>query len=167
MNDIQEPVQQDMKQYYVLGVVVLIAIAVAAFLLRPKNTTMTNTEPVAQEQAAPSPTPGPITRLGCDNQFYNQVIGFPKYYLSVEGGDVTGATRVDCTFTVKAGGKDIATAQATSPLTDKPQRGGSTFRCTSAALELTPRVPSTVTVQLKDDQGATASCTGAFVFPAP
>lgn len=167
MNE-QEQTTGDMKQYYVLGAVVLIAVVVAGYMLRPKTSmSPTSQAPNAQQPAAPTPTPGPITKLGCDMQYFNPKIGFPEYYLSVEGGDISKATKVDCTFTASESGKIVATSKVTSPLTDKPERGGSTFRCTTKAIELTPSTPAVVDVELKDDLGATASCSGPFVFPAP
>jgi hypothetical protein len=160
---------QDMKQYYVLGAVVLIAIVVAGYMLRPKSTGTTPTPtPAAAEQAAvPTPTPGPITKLGCDVQYFNQKIGFPEYYLSVEGGDVSAAKSVECTFSVMDKDKTVGSAKVTSPLTDKPERGGGTFRCTTKAVALTPGRPMLVNVALKDDLNATSTCSGAFTFPSP
>lgn len=162
----EETEKQDMKQYYVLGIVVLIAVVVAGYMLRPKSGPITS--PTPQDQPAlPTPTPGPITRLACDVQYFNPKIGFPEYYLSVEGGDVSSASKVECTFTASVKDKVIATTKVSSPLTDKPQRGGSTFRCTTKAVALEPGVPSVVDVALKDDLGATATCSGAFTFPSP
>ena len=166
MNE-EEQVPQDMKQYYVLGIVVLIAVVVAGYLLRPKSGSPLTTPADQNAAVVATPTPGPITKLGCDLQYYNPRIGFPEYYLSVEGGDLSSATNVDCVFTASQSGKIVATEKATSPLTDKPQRGGSTFRCTTNAVKLTPRVVSVVNVELKDDKGATASCSAPFVFVAP
>lgn len=163
-----QPQQNDMKQYYVLGFIVLVAVIVAGYLLMPKQSATTTT-PVAQTENTPvaTPTPGPITALSCDTQYYNPVIGFPKYYLSVEGGDVSPAAKVDCTFTVSAANKVVATETTSSPLTEKPQRGGSTFRCTTKALDLTPNVPTKVDVALKDDAKGTSSCSAIFLLPTP
>jgi hypothetical protein len=160
---------QDMKQYYVLGAIVLVAVAVAAYMLRPKtgNSTMTATPAGTEQAAIPTPTPGPITKLACDTQYFNQKIGFPEYYLSVEGGDVSAAKTVECTFSATVKGKEVATSNVTSPLTDKPERGGSTFRCTTKAVALTPGTPMVVNVALKDNMGATSTCSGAFTFPSP
>ena len=153
------------KQYYVLGFIVLVAVVIAGFLLRGKSAAPASTQtPVVQ---VPTPTPGPITQLACDTQYYNPVIGFPKYYLSVEGGDLSSAKKVDCTFTVSVNNKVVATEAASSPLTDKPQRGGGTFRCTSPGLELTPNTPTVVDVVLKDDLKGTSTCSSTFIFPAP
>jgi hypothetical protein len=154
------------KQYYILGFIVLIAIVGAGYLLRGKSTPATTQTPVANI-AAPTPTPGPITGLGCDTQYYNPVVGFPKYYLSVEGGDLSTAKKVDCTFTVTIDKKVVVTETASSPLTDKPQRGGSTFRCTTPAIDIAPNMPAVVDVILKDDLKASSTCSSTFLFPAP
>lgn len=169
MNETEEAPVQDMKQYYVLGIVVLVAVIVAGYMLRPKtdNTAMQQSTPQQQQVVVPTPTPGPITKLGCDVQYYNPKIGFPEYYLTVEGGDVSSATSVDCTFTASVKGAQESTVKVSSPLTASPQRGGSTFRCTTKATALTPGVVSTVDVALKDDLGSTASCSGVFTFAKP
>lgn len=166
MNMNEQEAPQDMKQYYVLGIVVLIAIVVAGYMLRPKTGSVTPGTP-AQQTLIPTPTPGPITKLACDVQYFNPKIGFPEYYLSVEGGDVSQAATVDCTFTVSIKNKEVGSAKITSPLTDKPERGGGTFRCTTKAIALEPSVPSVVDVVLKDDLGETATCSGVFAFTAP
>lgn len=153
------------KQYYVLGFIVLVAVIVAGYMLRGKSVTPT-TSPTPIAEVA-TPTPGPITRLVCDTQYYNPVVGFPKYYLSVEGGDLSNAKKVDCTFTVSINNKVVATETSSSPLTDKPQRGGATFRCTTAAVEVTPNTPAVVDVVLKDDLKASSTCSSTFLFPAP
>ena len=155
-----------MKQYYVLGAVVLVAVVIAGYLLRPKSNTST-VSPTGQAATGATPTPGPITGLICDMQYYNPVIGFTKYYLSVEGGDVSAAKKVDCTFTVSVDDEVVATEKASSPLTEKPQRGGGTFRCTTKALDLTPNVPTVVDVTLQDDVKATRTCSATFLLPAP
>lgn len=168
MNEQEEAPVQDTKQYYVLGAVVLIAVAVAGYLLRPQSgTPQTTPTPIAQEVISPTPTPGPITKLACDMQYINPKIGFAEYYLSVEGGDVSTAAKVDCMFTASVKGREVATTKVSSPLTASPQRGGSTFRCTTKAIALTPSVPTTIDIALKDDLGETATCSGTFTFPAP
>lgn len=163
----EEPEHDSMKQYYVLGIIVLIAVVVAGYLLRPKTETPAPATPTETVQAAPTPTPGPITKLACENEWYNPKIGFPEYYLSVGGADLSKAKQVDCTFDVTVAGKSVATEEASSPLTSAPDRGGSTFRCTTKAAKLTPRVATIVNISLKDDTGATATCSAPFVFPAP
>ncbi len=155
------------KQYYVLGVIVLIAIVVAGYLLRSKSTTLPPVPPPTAQVVIPTPTPGPITKLACDTQYYNPVLGFSKYYLSVEGGDISNAKKVDCTFTVSVNNNVVATETASSPLTDKPQRGGSTFRCTTPAIELAPNTPTVVDIVLNDDLKASSTCSSTFLLPAP
>lgn len=155
------------KQYYILGFIVLVAIVIAGYLLRGKSTTPATTPTPAPQVVIPTPTPGPITGLACDAQYYNPVLGFPKYYLSVEGGDLSTATKVDCTITVSVDNKLVATQNVSSPLTNMPQRGGSTFRCTTPAIELTPNTPTVVDVVLKDDLKASSTCSSIFLFPAP
>jgi hypothetical protein len=150
--------------YYVLGAIVLVAVIAAGYLLRPKTSTQS---PTAQQTTAPvaTPTLGPITRLGCDYQYFNPVIGFPKYYLSAEGSDVTGATSVECTMTMSQANQVVAIQTVSSPLTAKPERGGNVFKCTTPGVELKPSIPTTVDVVLKDDQGAKASCSAIFTLP--
>lgn len=151
--------------YYVLGAIVLVAVIGAGYMLRPKTTAPTTPEPVAMAPKA-TPTPlGPISRLQCDTQYYNPVIGFPKYYLSVDGSDVAGAETVDCTMTVTQENKVVATDKSTTTLTAKPERNGSVFKCSTAALELKPTIPTKVDVTLKDDQGAKATCSAVFALP--
>lgn len=169
MNETENQEQDNMKQYYVLGAVVLVAVVVAGYMLRPKTGGAVTTPTPTTQAVVPTPTPGPITKLACDTQYYNPKIGFNQYYLSVEGGDPSTANKVDCNFTVVStkDTKTLATAVASSPLTSQPERGGSTFRCTTKATEITPTVQTTVLVDLKDDTGATATCSAPFVFPAP
>ena len=157
---------QDVKQYYVLGIVVLIAVVIAGYILRSKSTKQLTTQTPAT-QAAPTPTPGPITKLGCDTQYFNPKIGFPEYYFSVEGADLSNASSVDCTISASQSGKIVATSKVTSPMTDKPERGGKTFRCTTKAIALTPQLETVIEVELKDDLGVTASCSAPFIMPAP
>ena len=116
---------------------------------------------------APTPTPGPITRLACDAQYYNPVIGFPKYYLSVKGGDITGPTKVNCTMTISQSNKVVNSVALSSPLTSAPERGGAVFTCTSDGLDLQPTVPTKVDVALVDDQGAKSTCSATFSLPRP
>jgi len=151
--------------YYVLGAIVLIAVIGAGYFLRPKTTA-----PASQQATAPiaTPTPpGPISRLACDTQYYNPILGFPKYFLSVEGGDVSGPSSVECTMTISQENKVVATDTKTIPLTSKPERNGNVFKCSTDALELKPAIPTKVDVSLKDDQGAKATCSAVFSLPKP
>src|SRR5258706_3847854 len=99
MEEAEQIESQNMNQYYILGAVVLVAVVVAGYLLRSKSSSSVPS-PVAEVVPTATPTPGPITGLACDTQYYNPVIGFSKYYLSVEGGDISKASKVDCAFTV-------------------------------------------------------------------
>lgn len=155
------------SMYYVLGAVVLVAVIGAGYLLRPKTPATGGAQPTAMAPAAPTPTPGPITRLACDSQYYNPVIGFPKYYLSVKGGDITGPTGVNCTMTISQGNQVVNTQKLSSPLTAAPERGGSVFTCTTEGLELKPTTPTKVEVALVDDQGVKATCSAVFSLPRP
>ena len=154
------------SMYYVLGAIVLVAVIGAGYLLRPK----TDTTPVVSPQVmAPvaTPTPGPISRLSCDTQYYNPVIGFPKYYLSVKGGDISGPTTVNCTMTVSQENKVVTVEKLSSPLTSAPERNGAVFTCTTQGLALAPTIPTKVDVALVDDQGAKATCSALFAMPKP
>jgi hypothetical protein len=166
MDEAESVESQNMNQYYVLGAVVLVAVVIAGYLLRSKPSSST-ASPIADVVPTATPTPGPITGLACDLQYYNPVVGLPKYYLSVEGGDVSKATKVDCTFTSSVDGKVVNTTRASSSLTAKPERGGNTFRCTTEGVELKADVPTVVDVTLKDDLKSTATCSATFLFPAP
>ena len=154
--------------YYLIGAVLLVLIAGGVYFLRPKSAT--GPSPVGNEVMAPvevSPTPGPITGLACERQWYNPVVGFAKYFLGVEGADLMTTKKVMCNFSVSVGGKVVATTSAQSTLTQDANRGGGTFRCDSASLELEPNVPTVVDVMLKNDTNQTASCTQTFVLPQP
>jgi hypothetical protein len=159
---------QNNTLYYIIGAVVLVAVIGAGYLLRPKPTTAP--APQAAGQAVPITTPNtaPISKLVCDTQYYNPVIAFPRYYFSVEGGDVAGATKVDCKFSMTQENKIVATeAVSTSQLTAKPERNGNVFKCTSSSLELKPNVPTKVDVVLTDDKDAKATCSSLFLLPKP
>ncbi len=154
--------------YYLLGAVVLALIVGGIYFLRPKSAT--SPTPTANEVRVPvevTPTPGPITGLACERQWYNPVIGFTKYFLGVEGADLLTTKNVACSFSVSVGGKVIATTSAQSALTKAVGRGGGTFQCGSPSLELEPNVPTVVDVMLKNDTNQTASCTQTFVLPQP
>jgi hypothetical protein len=93
------------------------------------------------------------------------VLGFPKYYFSVEGADLTGPSSVECTFTVIQENKVTDTENSTVSLTAKPERNGNVFKCTTVGLELKPTIPTKVDVALRDDQGAKATCSAVFTLP--
>lgn len=154
---------------YVVGAVLIVAVVAGALYFRSKSGKSSMVEPTSNQTpvSAVSPTPGPITGLGCDQQYFNPRIGYPEYYLSAAGGDLSGAKSVSCTFTASVGGEVVATATAQGPLSDAPQRGGSTFVCTTKAIKLTPNLPTVVDVVLKDDLKASATCSATFTFPQP
>lgn len=155
--------------YYVIGAVVLAAIAGGVYFLRPKTTNapvQTGNE-VVTPIVEVSPTPGPIVGLACERQWYNPVVGFPKYFIGVEGADLMTTKKVMCNFSVSVAGKVVATTSAQSSLTQDVARGGGIFRCDSPSLELEANVPTVVDVLLKNDSNQTASCTQTFVLPQP
>lgn len=149
---------------YIVGACLVAAVVFGAWYLRVKNTNTATIEPTEQPTAIATQTPGPITKLSCDKQYYNPKIGFPEYYLSVEGGDVSGATNVTCIFTIRVDEKIVATETASSTLTDMPERGGKTFRCTTKSVELKQNIPTVVDVALKDDLKASSTCSATFTF---
>jgi len=149
---------------YVVGSILVIAVVAGAWYFRSKASLSGVIEPMGQAVPVATPTPGPITGLGCDVQYYNPRLGFNEYYLSAEGGDIVKADRVNCTFTASVNGKEVATATAQSPLTDAPQRGGKTFRCTTKTIALEPSVETIIDVVLKDDLRASATCSATFTF---
>lgn len=151
---------------YVLGGVLVVAVVAGGYFLRPKSVPApTDSQPTTQTNQA-TPT-GEITKLGCDTQYYNPVIGFEKYYLSVEGVDVKGASEVTCTTTVTQENEVVATEEVSVPLTQDSARGGLTFKCSTPALELKSTIPTKVDVTLKDDNGATNVCSALFALPKP
>ena len=152
--------------YYVLGAVAITAIAGAVFFLKQQAPAAdVSTEPSAAGTVATIVPSGPIMKLGCSQQYYNPVIGFPKYYLSTEGVDVNGPTKVDCDYKVSVAGKVVAEETATGQMQEDAARGGQKFRCTTSALELAKNVATKVEVALRDDQGGTATCSKSFLLP--
>lgn len=149
---------------YTIGAILVVAVVAGAWYFRSKGANPTMVEPSGQPVAEVSPTPGPITALGCDQQYYNPRVGFSEYYLSVEGGDISEANKVTCEITASVDGKVVSKATVSSPLTDAPARGGSTFRCTTQPLEIDANVPTVVDVLLTDDLKASATCSATFTF---
>lgn len=152
------------KTYYILaatlGVVVL-----ASLILCARNKSARTAAPLVP---VASIAPQPITQLACENQYYNPKIGFKEYYLSVEGVDLPGTKSVDCAFAAKVDDKTVAKATAEGIISQAPERGGITFRCTTIkAIEFEPVIPTAVEVALKDNLGVTSSCSAIFTFPAP
>jgi hypothetical protein len=163
-NKSSESMETPSMMTYVMGAVLVVAVVGGAWYFRSKGTKSTMVEQPPQQEAMVSPTPGPISALGCDQQYYNPRNGFPEYYLSVEGGDVSSAKKVTCEFTASVDGKVVSKTTVSSPLTDAPARGGATFRCTTKPLELAANVPTVVDVKLTDDLNANASCSATFTF---
>ena len=164
----QTPQTSSSLTYYILGAVVLVLIVGGVYFFRPKSSG--TPAPTLNEVMAPvevSPTPGPITGLACERQWYNPVVGFAKYFLGVEGADLMTTKKVMCGFTVSVSGKVVATTSAQSALTESVSRGGGTFSCVSPSLELEPNVPTVVDLILTNDAKQTASCTQTFVLPQP
>lgn len=151
--------------YYVIGALVVVAIAAGVWFLRPKS--MTQGPSQIGTPVVPTPTPGPITGLACGQQYYNPVIGFPQYFLSVEGVDVPTAKSLMCDFTVSVGGAIAASTSAKAKLVAAPERSGQTFTCTTEKLDLTPDVSTVVDVAIKDDLGTTQTCTTTYILPKP
>lgn len=150
----------------VVGALIVVAVVgIAFYAMKGKAGQTPEKTEVPTQTVTTAPTPKPISKLSCDSQYYNPVIGFPRYYLSVEGGDVSASTSVSCTMTVTAKNVKVATEKIVSPLTAAPERGGSTFRCTTKGLELEKNVPTKVDVTLENDQGESASCTKTFLLP--
>lgn len=162
----EESMESPSMMTYVVGAVLVVAVVAGAWYFRSKGSKNAMVEPTTKTEpmVEVSPTPGPITKLGCDQQYYNPRIGFPEYYLSVEGGDISTANKVTCEFTTSVDGKVVSKTTASSPLTEAPTRGGSTFRCTTKPLELSAGVPSVVDVKITDDLDADASCSATFTF---
>lgn len=162
MEEAPEPPSNNLA--YLVGAIALVVVLGAAFFLRPKTAPTTIT-PQGAALTNPTPTPGLITGFSCDTVYYNPKVGFNEYYVSAEGGDVAGATRVNCAFTMKVAGETVETTNASSPLTEAPARGGSTFRCTTQAIALEPNVETEVSVVLTDDLKESATCAATLVFP--
>ena len=162
----QDVIESPSMMTYIIGAVLVLAVIAGAWYFRSKSPTAM-TEPLAPEVTEVTPTPGPITKLACDQQYFNPKVAFPEYYLSIEGGDVSTAKNVSCEFTAYVNDKKVATATAESPLTAAPERGGSTFRCTTEGVKLAPDVATVIDVSLQDDLGETSTCAATFTFPTP
>jgi len=160
----EESMESPSMMTYVIGAVLIVAVVSGAWYFRSKSATKPMVEPTGQPVVVTTPASEPITKLGCDQQYYNPKVAFPEYYLSVEGGDISTAKSVSCEFSVSVDGKEVGNTTVTSPLTPAPERGGSTFRCTTQSMKLTPNVSTVVDVVLKDDLKANSSCSATFTF---
>ena len=162
-----ENVQSQPMMTYVVSAVLIVLVLAGAWYFRSQSAPTPSTAvPTTQLPPIVTPTLGPITKLGCDKQYYNQKIAFNEYYLSLEGSDVSEATNVTCEFTAKVKDKVLVKATAEGPLSADPQRGGSTFRCISNAVAIEPNVVTTIDVTLTDDLKVSSTCSADFVFPS-
>ena len=164
-NETQTPTEGETSSVYIIGAIIVVAVIIGAVLLWPKSkkTELTTTvqTPVVEEKTM-------ITKLSCDKQWYNPMIGFPKYYLSAEGSALLTTKEITCTFTItsNADGKVLATQDAPGTLKSADERGGQTYQCTTKAVELVKGANVTMKTMVTDDQGASASCTaGTITLP--
>lgn len=151
------------QMYYVIGAVVLVVVIALGYFLWPKTPSSSPVQTVVPLE--PTPTPGPITKLACEKQYYNPIIGLPKYFVSVEGVDLSNTKSVTCTTDIRVTNRTLATDSTQSTMSAVPERNGNTFKCTTKALDLQKNVPITVDVALKDDVNATATCSAEFLLP--
>ena len=163
-----QPSGENTTLYYGIGAAVLVLLVAGIYLLRPKQAP---TSPISQTGGTGAPLvkpTGPISGLAWEIQYYNPVIGFPRYYLSAEGSDISGAKTVGCNFTISVAGKQVTDASVQNvQLVDEPSRGGKTFICTTGAVDLEPQVPTIVAVAVTDDLKNTTTCSSTFLFPRP
>ena len=154
--------QEDGSLVYVVGAIIVVAVIVAAVLMWPKTKSSETASPTPENKVIVKPT---LTKLVCENEWYNPVIGFPKYYLSAEGGDVSAGQEVECTFTIFKDIEIVLTESMKVPVTSAPERGGTTFKCTTKALDRIPQnTPLKLVSTVVDEEGATASCSGSVTF---
>lgn len=159
---ISQTQEGDASSVYVIAAIVVVALAVGAIMLWPKikgQKTAVTTAPVQQTVEEKKP----ITGLTCDKQWFNPVIGYSKYYLSAEGADVS-ATTTECTFTVSQDKNMIATETASAIFTAAPERNGSTFRCTTKAVELPKGGTFTLITTVKNGDEKSAACTPGSIL---
>jgi len=160
--DKEQATQEENSLVYVVGALIVIAVVVAGILLWPKPKKTTVAPAVTEEQIGTQPT---LTKLVCEKEWYNPVVGVPKFYLQAEGGNVDPAKTVDCTFTLNDGSKNILSEKVTVDLNPAPERNGNTFRCGTKALENLPmNVTLKMTTTVQDDQGASATCAGNVIL---
>jgi hypothetical protein len=162
-NETTQTQEGETSSVYIIGAVIVVAIIIAGVLLwpKPKPATTTTTTPVVEEKTM-------ITKLSCDKQWYNPMIGFPKYYLSAEGSALQTSKGVTCMFTVTANadGRILTTESIPGVLRPAEERGGQIFQCVTKAIELVKGEKVTMTTLVKDDQGASASCAaGTMILP--
>jgi len=155
--------QEENSMVYVIGAIIVVAVIVAAVVMWPKNKTKEVANPTTPATSVVNkPT---LTKLVCESEWFNPVIGLPKYYLSAEGGDVSAGTEIECAFSVIKDKETVMTETIRVPVKQAPERGGTTFVCTSKAIEKLPQnVPVTFVTTVKNQDGATASCSGSVTF---
>jgi len=155
-------IQEESSMVYVVGAIIVVAVIVAAVVMWPKNKTNETATPTPETKVIIKPT---LTKLVCESEWFNPVVGFPKYYLSAEGGDVSAGSEIQCTFNLIKDKETVLTEIINVPVTQSPERGGTTFRCTTKALEKLPQnIPVTFVTTVKNDDGMTASCSGAITL---
>jgi len=159
----KNPEESSSTLYYVVGAIVLVAVVAAGYFLRPKAATQT--QPTTTVPAGPTPTPGPITGLACERQYYNPIVGFERYFVSAEGVDTVGTKSVTCDFTMSVAGAVVGSASESSQVLNAPERGGVAFRCTTKPVDLKRNVPTKVDVTITSDRGQTTTCSQTFVYP--
>ena len=147
---------------YVVGAIIVVAVVVAAVIMWPKNKIKETATPTPETKVVNKPI---LTKLVCESEWFNPVVGLPKYYLSAEGGDVSAGSEIQCTFSIIKDKETVLTETMKVPVTQSPERGGTTFRCTTKAIEKLPQnVPVTFVTTIKNDDGMIASCSGAVTF---
>ena len=161
----QESQSNNSTMYYLVGAGVVVAIAAGIYFLRPQQSTSPETTTPVAEQPTPTLPTGPISGLACEQQYYNPVVGFPKYFLGVRGADGAETKEVNCEFTVSVGGNTVATDTAQATFTAAPERGGQIFNCRTKELELSKNVPVKVDVQLTNDAKDSIGCSRVFQLP--
>ncbi len=160
-NDVSQT-QEENSVVYVVGAIIVVAVIVAAVLMWPKNKSTQTATPTPENKVITKPT---LTKLVCENEWFNPVVAMSKYYLSAEGGDVSSGKEVECTFTVIKDKETVLTEVMKTAVKQAPERGGTTFQCTTRALERLPEnTPVTMVVTVKNEEGKTASCSGGVTF---
>jgi len=159
-----QPVEEN-SLMYIVGAVIVVAVVVAGVIMWPKNKEAKETVVTTPQTETTVPSKTPFTKLVCENEWYNPVIGMPKYYLSAGGGDVKNGT-IECTFNLSnATGAAVLTEKMTVETTTAVERNGNAFVCTTKALEKIPQnTPLKMNVVVKNNEGQTASCAGMVTF---
>lgn len=162
MEEHEKAAEENTSLYYIIGAVALVVVIAVGYFLRPKPSTTTPPQPVV---VVPTPTPGPITALACENQYFNPVVALPGIYLGAQGGDLSGVSKINCTFDVNVDDKVVATETVTATTSAAPERNGQAWTCTTKALDLQKGIATKVDVRVVNDLKKEASCTADFVFP--